>query len=310
MLLSLVRILSAFALGLMVLGSASTQAQSRGATQFRPADITCSSLALTLKPGQHFPGAMPQTIPSDLPPGNLKVAAPLFPDAAKTRTREKQPSFGVPAVQYMKSASATYRTSAGIVTVQAWNRRTFAECGYTLSGTQQSGGPHGQSQGITETMRRGTTSIQISLSFATTPGGGTLILYVAIAITPPAYLVAGSILRVPGTASWVRIKAYDDLNAGSDTNRPWKTVNVHDPITARSLAHEINQLPKILGTWYSCPMDDGSHDSLVFHDTDGSTHTVVVHLRGCQFVVARGAPPGRLYDDPKLLPRINALLYG
>jgi hypothetical protein len=193
--------------------------------------------------------------------------------------------------------------------VQSWYEDAFKACGYAFSGTQQSGQDGVQlSQGITETKQDGRNQLEIDLSFASATDGGTLILYVAVAITPPQYPVPGSILRVPGKPIELSITRYAGMNPGPI--RPLRTVDVRDAATAASLADEINHLLKPLGPTISCPLDDGSHDTLLFRDTDGSTHPVYVGLRGCQMVLAPPAPPGHLGDDLHLLPRIDALLQG
>jgi hypothetical protein len=194
--------------------------------------------------------------------------------------------------------------------VVTWYEDAFAACGYSLQGTQSGPGIVEPSQGITETGQVGGIKLWIALSFASAPDGGTLILYVAIALTPPKYPVPGSILRVPGTPVAVSITQYSGMNPGPRGLRPLRSVDVRDAATAASLGDEINHLPKVTGVTISCPMDDGSHDTLVFRDADGSTHPVYIGLRGCQMVAAPPAPAGRLWDDRRLLPRINSLLHG
>lgn len=265
-------------------------------------------LTLTLEPGQHWPGGRTGTLPADMPPGTITVRLPLYPNATLTQEVEAQPTFSYPAVAYLKSASITYHAAADLKSVRAWYQQSFQACGYTLTGYGSSGRSGVElSEGITVSQKGAQNAPAISLSFARAADGGTLILYIALAVTPPQYPVAGSVLRVPGTPVAVTITQYSGMNSGA--LRPLRSTDVHDPVTAASLADEINHLPKVIGI-FSCPMDDGSHDTLVFRDADGSSHPVRIDLRGCRDVVAPGAPAGRLWDDPHLLPRINALLKG
>lgn len=274
-----------------------------------PSRAGCTAaVPLTLQPGAHWPGANTTQVPSDIPPGPLTVDVPLYPNATPTTQQETIPTFSTPGVLYLKSASATYLTPDHIPAVQAWYLAAFAACGHAFFGSGSSGNRSGQvSQGISESMRQGPNSIQINLSFQST-SAGTLILYVATAVTPPAYPVAGSVLRVPGTPVSLTVTLYGGLNSGPHALRPIRAVTIHSRPTIASIADEINHLPKLLGGSVSCPMDDGSHLTLVFTDVGGSRHTVTVGLRGCRLVDAPPAPAGRLPDDPKLLPRLQALL--
>jgi len=266
-------------------------------------------LVLTLQPGQHFPGGTSQTLPSDLPPGPVSLQLPVYDGAVPTQEGEKLPSFTVPGVDYMKSASTTYRTPDGIETVQTWYLAAFKACGYTTFDSQTSEHNGVQvSQGISFTATRSGLNTRISLSFAASDIGGTLILYVAIVITPPQYPVAGSILRVPGEPVELRITQYRGVHSGVGDPRPIRYVDIRDPVVATSLADEINHLPKLLGVTY-CPVDDGSHDAVVFRDADGSVHPVYVGLLGCRSVNAPKAPSGSAGADPQLQPRIDALLH-
>jgi hypothetical protein len=274
--------------------------------------MSCDSpLQLTLEPGQHFPGAQPGAVPGDLPPGSVALDLPLYPDATPTQEQQKQPSFMVPADLYMKSASAMYAAPGNPGPIMSWYQDAFRACGYADQGTQTSGQNGVQlSQGFEVTRKDGRDTYDISLSFAAAQDGRTLILYVAIALTPPDYPVAGSILRVPGVVTGVTITRYSGMNPGPRALRPLRTVDVQDAATAAALADEINYLPKLTGVSMSCPQDDASHITLLFRDADGSTRPVYVGLRGCQLVRAPEAPAGRLYDDAKLLPRLEALLQG
>lgn len=272
--------------------------------------VACvTPLFLTLQPGQHFPGGTSQSLPSDIPPGPVSLQLPVYEGAVPTLEREKLPSFTVPGVDYMKSASANYRTPDGIDTVRNWYLATFKACGYTMFDSQTSGYNDVQaSQGISFTATQSGMATRVSLSFAASAVGGTLILYVAIVITPPQYPVAGSILRVPGAPVELRITQFGGMHSGAGDPRPIRYVNIRDPVVATSLADEINHLPKLLGVTY-CPVDDGSHDAVVFRDADGSIHPVYVGLFGCRSVKAPNAPSGSAGADPHLQPRIDGLLH-
>ncbi len=267
-------------------------------------------LTLVLQPGAHYPGAQSFTPPADRPPGPLTLSLPLYPGAQLTTQTEPVPTLGVPAVLYLKSASATFDAPAGADNVTAWYTAAFAACGYTLDGEGSAGGPQGSSTGITEAESIGTTQVSVDLSFADDGHGGTLVLYVALAITPPVYPAPGSPLRVPGTVVSVSITQYAGLN-GPHPTRAVRAVTVKNGTQVTALAHTINYLPKPIDAWESCPLDDGSHDSLVFTDSDGSQHPVYIGLRGCQSVVVPPpAPPGTAGSDPTLLPQIDSLLQG
>jgi hypothetical protein len=267
-------------------------------------------LTLTLQPGEHWPGIDSNAVPDDLPPGTLQVALPLYPGAAPTTEQEQRPGFTVPGDPYLKSASATFEVAATMTQARTWYRAAFAVCGDAAPDTFGRGGNAGQppvDYFIGYTHHDGRNTIYISLSFATAKDGGTLVLYVAVALTPPAYPVAGSILRVPGKPVSVRITRYNGINPGPHESRPVRTVNVTDVAVSADLADEINHLPKVTGRYF-CPWDDYSHITLVFTDADGSQHVVRIDLRGCEFVHAPPAPNGRLFDDPHLLPRVLGLL--
>jgi hypothetical protein len=288
----------------------STRAQATAGNGTPDACVT--PLTLTLQPGLHFPGAQPQPIPDDLPPGSIPVALPLYPGAVSTQEQEELPTFSYPADQYEKSMSETYEAPAGVTNVMAWYRDAFSACGYpSPPGVGQSGkvGQPPLSYGIDYSRQDGRNTIFINLSLAAAKDGGTLVLYVVIALTPPDYPVSGSILRVPGTPVSVQITRYNGLNPGPHESRPARSVSVTDVATAASLADEINHLPKVTGE-YHCPFSDNSHLTLVFADAGGAQHVVRIDLRGCQFVVAPPAPNGRVFDDPQLLPRILGLLAG
>ncbi len=273
---------------------------------------TCpASLKLVLTPGQHWPKSAGTQVPSDLPPGNVTGHLPRYPGARVATEHQKNPDFTYQADPYLKSASAEYQTSDNLDTVTTWYLAAFAACGYTLqsSGERSLRGTV-ESDGFVWIEKQGRDEFWMSLSFARAADGGTLILYVAIVYTPPVYPAPGSILRVPETSVTLAITRYSGLNPGFGALRPLRTITVHNRITVASLADEINRLPKATGGTFSCPWDDGSHLTLRFGDAGGLHHVVTVNLGGCRPVIAPPAPAGWLYDDPKLLPRLMALVNG
>jgi hypothetical protein len=267
------------------------------------------ALSLTLKPGTHWPGAPSLPIPTDLPPGNIALHLPLYPGATITTEAETQPSISYPAVRYIKSASSLHHTTASLETVKAWYAAALTACGYAPSGSSVSG-QHGVtvSEAIEYSRKLGTAHLSVQVSLAHASVGGTLVLSVAIAITPPAYPVPGSVLRVPSSPASLTITTYAGMNPGPRALRPLRTVKVTDAATVRSIATAINTLPKPIGRVMSCPADDGSHLTLVFTDTDRSTHPVRVDLRGCRSVVAPPAPGAIV--PPTLLKGLTALVTG
>jgi hypothetical protein len=217
------------------------------AMETRPTDMACDTpLQLTLEPGQHFPGAQPVAVPSDLPPDSITLNLPLYSGAVLSQEQQKLPSFGVPADLYMKSASVMYEAPGDSGPIMSWYQDAFRTCGYSNQSTQTSGQNGVQlSQGFEVSRKNGRDTYDITMSFATTQDGGTLILYVAIALTPPDYPVAGSILRVPGTVTGVTITRYSGMNPGPRALRPLRTVDIQDAGTAAALADEINHPPKL-----------------------------------------------------------------
>jgi len=273
---------------------------------------TCpASLKLVLAPGQHWLKSVGVQVPSDLPPGNVTVHLPRYPGAQIATEHQTNPDFTYQADPYLKSASVEYQTSDRVATVTTWYLAAFAACGYTLeSSGERSLRETVQSDGFVWINKQGRDELWMSLSFASATDGGTLILYVAIDYTPPVYPAPGSILRVPGMPVMLTITQYSGMNPGFGALRPLRTVTVGNRATVASLADEINRLPKLTGGPISCPLDDGSHLTLRFGDADGSHHVVTVNLRGCRLVVAAPALAGWLFDDPKLLPRLIALVNG
>jgi len=280
-------------------------------TPVPPLQSCPASLKLVLAPGQHWPKSVGIRVPSDLPPGNVTVHLPRYPGARVATEHQKNPDFTYQADPYLKSASVEYQTSDSLATVTTWYLAAFAGCGYTLqsSGELSIRGTR-ESDGFVWIDKQGRDEFWMSLSFASATDGGTLILYVAIDYTPPIYPAPGSILRVPGMPATLSITRYSGMNPGFGALRPLRMVTVHDRATVASLADEINRLPKLTGGPISCPLDDGSHLTLRFGDADGSHHVVTVNTRGCRTVVAPPAPAGWLYDDPRLLPRLMALVNG
>lgn len=273
---------------------------------------TCpASLKLVLAPGQHWPKSVGMKVPSDLPPGNVTVHLPQYPGARVATEHQESPDFTYRADLYLKSASAEYQTSDSLATVTTWYLAAFAACGYTLqsSGERSLRGAR-ESDGFVWIDKQGRHEFWMSLSFAHASDGGTLILYVAIDYTPPVYPAPGSILRIPGTPVTLTITRYSGMNPGFGALRPLRTVTVHNGATVASLANEINRLPKLTVSVISCPSDDGRHLTLRFGDAGGSHHVITVNLGGCRPVVAPPAPASWLYDDPKLLPRLLALVNG
>jgi hypothetical protein len=284
----------------------SPAARAQGARQAAPCD---APLQLTLVPGAHFPDADSVPLPDDMPPGPIVQQVPLYPGATATTEEEPHPEFGVPAVLYLMSASTTYRSDADTGTLSRWYQDAFTACGFTFAGS----GTLGQngvelSSGIDFRRQDGTNQILVDLSFETSPSGGTLILYIAMAITPPAYPVDGSPLRVPGTPVSLQVTEYSAAN-GTKPLRPVRQATVTDAATAASIADEINHLPKPVVSFISCPSDDGSHDTLVFTDADRSTHVVRVDLQGCRGVAVPPPAPGALFATD-LITHLDALLKG
>jgi len=280
-------------------------------TPVPPLQSCPASLKLVLAPGQHWPKSVGIRVPSDLPPGNVTVHLPRYPGARVATEHQKNPDFTYQADPYLKSASVEYQTSDSLATVTTWYLAAFAGCGYTLqsSGELSIRGTR-ESDGFVWIDKQGRDEFWMSLSFARATDGGTLILYVAIDYTPPVYPAPGSILRVPGTPVTLSITRYSGMNPGFGALRPLRTVTVYDRATVASLADEINRLPKLTGGPISCPLDDGSHLTLRFGDTDGSHHVVTVNMLGCRTVTAPPAPAGWLYADAWLLPRLMALVNG
>jgi hypothetical protein len=293
----------------LVFGVAPTAAEPAAADS-APMSSTCdASLPLVLTPGAHWPGAGPQEIPDDLPPGTLSVDLPLYPGAIPTDEQEEMPSFTVPGTTYLKSGSVTYHVPGTQAAVLRWYRTALKACGYAHSGSQSSGRAGTVlSQAISVSRTQGSTRIDTSISIAAANDGGTLILYVGTATVPPVYPAPGSILRVSGAPVFLRITEYAGFDAGPISNKPVQSTTVHDAAEVQSIAGEINHLPKYITEAVACPKDDGSHLKLVFRDTAGVRHIVRVHLQGCEFVLAPPAPTGVLYADPKLLPRLTELL--
>ena len=296
---------SAIIAGTCFTAGASYTVAASGAAATRAGCV--APLTLVLRPGFHWPGAGSHPIPKDLPPGNITVHLPRYPDADPTKQREPHPDVAIPADDYYKSASVTYLISNDSVDLAGWYAGAFTACGYTAEGQSESGGPDYSSYGIAEKRKSGRNTLWMSLSFEAAPDGGTLVLYAATALTPPLYPVRGSILRVPGSPVAVRITQYAGMN-DPQALQPLRTVTIRDRLMVVSLAHEINELPKSTQVIISCPADDGARDTLIFRDVDRSRHKVTINTGGCPFVVAPPAPPGWLYDDPRLLPRINTLL--
>lgn len=92
----------------------------------------CLGLTLVLQPRAHYSGAPNFTPPADLPPGALPLSLPLYPGAVPTTQAEAMPTFGAPAVLYLKSATSTVDVSASSDVVSAWYQSAFGGCGYTL----------------------------------------------------------------------------------------------------------------------------------------------------------------------------------
>jgi hypothetical protein len=270
-----------------------------------------ASLQLVLTPGAHWPSARSQEIPDDLPPGNLQLDLPLFPGAVHTDEQAERAAFGVPSTLYMKSACVTYRTESDQQTVLNWYGDALTARGYARSSAQTSRKAETVvAQGISLVREEGTTRIEVSISVIAAKDGGTLLFHVATAVVPPVYPVPGSVLRVPGSPVSLEITQYAGLNPGPHTLQPLRSITVHDEATVQSIVDEINHLPKLTGYVISCPDDDGSHLTLVFHEAAGARHVVRVGLRGCQFIAVPPAPAGRVRDNPGLLQRLTALLNG
>lgn len=222
------RILAVLAVGLAVLApqaghSARGAGTSPTVTTVPVATSTsCDApLILNLQSGQHWPGGRTARLPADMPPGTITVHLPLYPNATLTQETEADPTFNYPAVEYLKSASITYHAAAALTSVRDWYKQRFRACGYALTGSGSSGRPGVEpSQGITVSQTRSQDAPAINLSFAQAADGGTLILYVAVAITPPSYPVAGSVLRVPGTPIAVTITRYSGMNPGPRAAAP------------------------------------------------------------------------------------------
>src|SRR5579884_407576 len=143
------------------------------------ANASCvAPLHLTLQPGQHYPNPISTPIPSDIPPGPIHLALPLYPGATQATETQAMPSFSVPATGYMKSASVMYRSEADTDTLISWYNAAFPPCGYHPNGSQTSGNRTGTvSEGIDFERTSGRNTFDIDLSFETSKQGGTLILY-------------------------------------------------------------------------------------------------------------------------------------
>jgi hypothetical protein len=130
----------------------------------------------------------------------------------------------------------------------------------------------------------------------------------AVALPASSRMVAHvDIPRVPGTPTSVTISRIGGLNAGASARKVTTSVTVSSSHMTQSLAAEINALPHMTGM-FACPRDDASALRLVFHSADATNRRVRVGLQGCQTVTAKGASAGRLFDDPRLLPKLLALL--
>ena len=269
-----------------------------------PLPAGCSAqLRLTLRPGLTEPNnhvSLPAA--PDIPPGPVVIQVPLYPGAMPSTLPMPHAAYSYPASRYLKSATAEYELATGWTTASSWYRQAFAACGYTEAGHDWTG-VRGVTVSIGITMRDPKhPPLEVALAFTHGPSDTTLVLYVAytIALPQPATMV-------PGSPSAVTILSYRPLVQGQlAATIPNEYVVVHDARSIGELARRLNNLPPPQGVM-PCPMDDGSHDELLFAYPNDRTVTVDVGLRGCR-IVRSGSKVGLALTDNRLFALLATLL--
>lgn len=277
-------VLSPLAVAMLVLAASAPVPTLARVAADRGASTSPPLVTLRLQPGLHFPGSIPIKPAPDIPPGDVNIQVPLYPEARPAEGIYARPGFTVQISPYLKSAWAMYRLPVSPSMAMIWYRGQFASNAYTLGPSAQ-GGQGENTVAELSFISRGNPNLSVQVSFQGVAGDATVITYFAQDVVVPS----SQAMHLSGPFSEVHIsyRPFQQLG-GPPQATTVSTLTAASVIAA--LVSQINALAPAVSRTAGCEGDLNAGATLVFVRANGSTVSVEDRPACFRVTVSGNAP--------------------